>query len=517
MEETRNKTNLFLGGSDTFEVNLEKSLVHGNTVGGHYVLGHIQGLGTIDHINKKEDGSWDVWIDIATIPNDIRKITYKGCVAIDGTSLTVAEVSGNRFRVSLIPHTIKNTVFRGRKVGDLVNIEFDSMQSTSYVPMLYSDEQFMLEAIKIGDKGRYTAPPNPWVGCVLAKDGYIIGSGYHKRAGLPHAEIIAIQDAIQKGNQQKIKGCTAYVTLEPCHHHGRTPPCDLELIKYQVGRVVIAIIDPDRRVNGEGIKLLRQNNIQITTGICSKEAEQSLEPYLHHRKYGTPFVVVKAALSLDGRIACADNTSQWITGPTARRHVHQLRAQCQAIIVGSETALIDNPQLTVRDVDFEYNVPIRVVLDARGRVTKGSLLDVSKVPTIIYTTAAAPQSSHDIWKKSKVTVKVISSSTNSSGIGVNLLSVLQDLGKSYGILSVLIEGGSYLQNSFIQQNLSSSLVVYFGSCLIGSTGKSWSQSVLTNTIAQTVFWKLTNVTQLDDDVCLEYRKKNNDVKQHSNL
>jgi len=339
------------------------------------------------------------------------------------------------------------------------------------------------------------------VGCVLVKNGKIIGIGHHVKAGQPHAEIMAIRDAEANGNGAEISGCTCYATLEPCHHFGRTPPCDQELVRRSISRVVVAVADPDHRVNTSGLQHLRENGIQVTVGTCSDKASDSLKAYLHHRKTGLPFVVVKSAMSLDGRIACSDGTSKWITGEVARNHVHKLRAQSQAILVGSGTCLSDNPMLTARGVDVQVK-PLRVILDSRGRVAQGHVLDTSQAPTLIFY-SEAPQESLDIWKKSGVeSLKV-----NRNKKGLDLSQILRELGKR-GIIQLLIEGGSHVQSSFVLEGLADYLVFYYGATLIGSEGKSWAQANFAPTISDTKRWKLRNVTQLSDDVCMEYSKIN---------
>ena len=184
-----------------------------------------------------------------------------------------------------------------------------------------SDVQAMARAIALGSKGRITAPPNPWVGCVIVKDGIVVGEGFHQTAGEPHAEIHALQQA-----KEQAMGATVYVTLEPCVHHGRTPPCSDALIKAKVSKVFVALEDPDPRVRGKGIAFLKDAGIWVNLGLCRDEAVQSLQPYLHQRKTGRPFCIAKAAISIDGRTAASDGTSKWITPKEARADSHRIRA-----------------------------------------------------------------------------------------------------------------------------------------------------------------------------------------------
>src|SRR5688572_28606504 len=225
------------------------------------------------------------------------------------------------------------------------------------------DGELMARAIEIAELGRVTAPPNPWVGCVLARDGEVIAEGFHVRPGEPHAEVVALRSA-----GTRARGATAYVTLEPCSHRGRTGPCADALIQAGVTRVVVALEDPDERVSGRGLDTLRAAGVEVTVGIGAADAATSLAPYLHHRRTGRAYCLAKVAMTLDGRIAAADGTSRWITGEAARHDTHELRAASQAIVVGSGTALADDPALTVRGVAVTGPSPLRALLDGRGRL-----------------------------------------------------------------------------------------------------------------------------------------------------
>src|SRR5256885_12437814 len=226
----------------------------------------------------------------------------------------------------------------------------------------------MAEAVALGERGRLTAAPNPWVGCVVvAADGRVAGRGFHHRAGEPHAEVHALREA-----GDRARGATVYVTLEPCAHQGRTPPCAPALVEAGVRRVVVAVLDPDERVAGRGIRLLAAAGVAVEVGVGAEPAARSLGPYLRHRRTGRPLCLLKTAASLDGRTAAADGASQWITGPEARADAHRLRAESGAVVVGAGTALADRPSLTFRGVDFGEAPtpapPLRVLLDAAGRV-----------------------------------------------------------------------------------------------------------------------------------------------------
>ncbi|CAE8592724.1 unnamed protein product, partial [Polarella glacialis] len=255
-----------------------------------------------------------------------------------------------------------------------------------------ADLCFMRRAIEQGELGRRITAPNPWVGAVVvAADGKtVLGEGYHKGPGLPHAEVEAFRDAEAKGTTD-FTGTTLYSTLEPCHRGPgkRTGPCDELVVSKKVRRCVIGHIDPDPKFGGAGVGLIREAGIEVAVGIAEEEVRSSFRSYLHHRRTGMPYVVVKIATSLDGRTACADKTSQWITQAAAREDAHRLRADSQAILVGSGTAVQDKPSLTVRLPAGQQSPgqtqPLRVVLDTRGRVLEGPLMDTTLAPTLIFT------------------------------------------------------------------------------------------------------------------------------------
>lgn len=240
------------------------------------------------------------------------------------------------------------------------------------------DIEMMSRAIKLARKGRYTTRPNPCVGCVISKDGQLIGEGFHIKAGGPHAEVHALEMA-SHGSKLSIKGATVYVTLEPCSHYGRTPPCAEALIKQGISRVVVAVQDPNPQVSGRGIAMLKDAGIQVDVGLLCDEASLINVGFMKRMKLGLPWITVKLAASLDGKTALSNGVSKWITGPDARRDVQRLRARHCALITGVETVLADNPSLNVRHNELGYlshtlsarelHQPLRVVLDSRARLT----------------------------------------------------------------------------------------------------------------------------------------------------
>ncbi len=341
---------------------------------------------------------------------------------------------------------------------------------------------FMRWAIQLGEKGRLTAPPNPWVGCVLVKEGEILGEGHHIAPGHPHAETVALEKA-----DKLARGATAYVSLEPCSHHGRTPPCVHALIEAGVKKVVIPFLDPDPQVAGTGVKALEAAGIEVVLGVAKEEAERSLEPYLHHRRTKRPYCVLKSAMSIDGRTAATDSTSKWITSEEARHDVHLLRAQSQAILIGSETARLDRPKLTVRGYDADS--PLRVLIDSEGKVPpEGPLFDTTLAPTLVFTTDPK-------WKKEGVEVMCLPK--------ITLERVLEELGRRH-VMQLLVEGGSTLHSAFIKEGLAHRFCLYIGDCLLGSNGKPLLPNLEVASIEEAPRWSLVSVSRLNDSVRLDY-------------
>lgn len=354
-------------------------------------------------------------------------------------------------------------------------------------------ETFMQKALDISRKGRLIAPPNPWVGCILVKNDKIIAEGYTHSPGQDHAEI----DALKKVGFNA-KGAIAYITLEPCAHQGRTPPCVEALIQAEISEAVISIEDPDPLVKGKGIRRLRDAGIKVTSGICRQKTEELLRPYLFHRKTGFPYCVAKAAVSIDGRIAAKDGSSKWISSEEARQDAHRIRAESQAILIGSGTALKDQPQLTVRHVGIEKQ-PLRVVLDTKGTVSaEGPLFDCKQAPTLLFT---GPHSKRIVeWRQAGAEVEIVPVNEE----GVVLAKVLESLGKR-GILQLLIEGGSTLQSNFMRSCLIQEWIIYKGNCFLGDAGKPLIINHLEESIEKTPRYTLIDCMLFGDTVRMKYR------------
>lgn len=363
--------------------------------------------------------------------------------------------------------------------------------------MTADDEEYMRRAIELGQKGRLSAPPNPWVGCVIVREGHIVGEGFHRFPGEPHAEMRALESA-----GGLAKGSTVYVTLEPCSHYGRTPPCTKALIQAGVARVVISLQDPDMRVSGKGIEELISAGIKVDVGTEEKRAAESLRAYLHHRKTGRPYCIVKSAISLDGRTAAADQTSKWITGQEARADAHQWRAESQAILIGQRTAFIDQPTLTARTGGNLDRQPTRVVLDTHGSLyPAGPLFDTSIAPTLVMTSINVDPAVIMAWQKAGVEVEKIHLSPG--GEGLDLREVLTVLGRR-GVLQLLVEGGSKIHGGFLTAGLIDRLVLYVGTCILGPQGIPLFSMEGPATINEATRWRNCGVKNFGNDVRLEY-------------
>jgi diaminohydroxyphosphoribosylaminopyrimidine deaminase/5-amino-6-(5-phosphoribosylamino)uracil reductase len=311
-----------------------------------------------------------------------------------------------------------------------------------------TDEAYMEQAILLARAGIGQTYPNPAVGCVLVRDGRVVGQGAHLKAGGPHAEIHALAEA-----GEAAAGSTAYVTLEPCSHHGRTPPCADALIAAGVARVVIALVDPDVRVAGRGVDRLRSAGIDVLVGVLAAASERLNEPYLFFKRTGLPHVLWKSAVTLDGRLAADSGQSQWVTGSAARAEVQALRRQVAAIVTGVGTLLADNPELTIRGPDHvpeaSERQPVRVVLDTHLRTPAMAKLLGAPGRTVIFASPAAVAAKKEqvleLEKAGHVEVRPVQTAAS----GLDLDAVLCQLA-GMNLWSVLLETGPTLASSFLQ-------------------------------------------------------------------
>lgn len=329
-----------------------------------------------------------------------------------------------------------------------------------------ADTTFMRLAVRLAQRALGQTSPNPLVGAVLVKRGKIIGRGWHQRAGLPHAEIEALHDAERHGNSPR--GATLYVTLEPCCTHGRTPPCTNAVRTAGIARVVVAATDPNPAHAGRGFKLLRHAGIKVTTGVLAAEAERMNESFNHWIVHRTPFVTVKAAMTLDGKIATADGQSKWITGERARAYGMKLRSAADAILVGVNTVLADDPSLTVRfaggsKLKAQGSKLRRIILDSHARtpLTAKVVADRATSLTIIVVTKAAPTRRVAALRQR---VSVLVAPARSGRIDLRWL--LHRLGKD-SVTSLLVEGGGEVNGSFLDQRLAQRVAFFYAPKILG--------------------------------------------------
>jgi len=337
-----------------------------------------------------------------------------------------------------------------------------------------SHERFMRHALRLARAGLGATYPNPCVGAVVVKRGEVLGAARSRPTGGPHAETQALAKA-----GSAAAGATMVVTLEPCGHVGRTPPCTRAIIDAGIRTVVIGIRDPASHVDGKGIRALRRAGLTVVVGVAEAECRRVHEHYLHHARSGRPFVSLKAAMSLDGRIATAQGDSRWITGPQARRDGHRLRAQHHAIAVGAETALLDDPGLDVRHVRGVD--PIPVVLDGRLRVgaRRAPVLGVLRPGTLVLHTAQASASAQARVAKTGATLIVVPD----DGTGHIELSAALDVLGQREIRSLLVEGGGRLHGAFVRAGLWQRAFLYQAPLLLGE-GRSVVAGIEWSTVAE---------------------------------
>lgn len=320
-----------------------------------------------------------------------------------------------------------------------------------------ADYEYMSRALKLARRGLYTAHPNPRVGCVLVRDGRVVGEGWHRKTGEAHAEIVALEAA-----GADARGATVYVTLEPCSHQGKTPPCTDALIAAGVKEIVAAMVDPDCRVSGDGHGTLEDAGIRVRKGLLEEQAASLNAGFLSRMRRGRPFVRLKIAASLDGKTAMADGESQWITGEAAREDVQRLRASSGAVLVGIGTVLADDPALTVRleDIDNDGMQPLRVVLDSRLRMPPSAKMLSLPGSTAIF---CADDRNKKALTAAGASVHVVSAVDD----GLDAEAVLRELA-ALGINDVLAEPGPTLAGSMLTSGLVDELVIYKAPHIMGS-------------------------------------------------
>ena len=321
------------------------------------------------------------------------------------------------------------------------------------------DVRHMARALRLAKRGLYTTDPNPRVGCVIVRDGQVVGEGWHRRAGEPHAEVHALAAA-----GQQARGATAYVSLEPCCHHGRTPPCSEALVKAGIARVVAAMPDPNPRVASQGIADLENAGIRVDIGLLQAESESLNSGFISRMTRGRPYLRVKLAASLDGRTALANGESKWITGEAARADVQRLRARSSAILTGIGTVLADDPSLTVRDLDIERQ-PLRVVVDPHLRMQPAARMLALPGTTLVVT---SEEHANDVAALRAAGAEVFCLPVVSDRINLKLL--LEHLA-TREVNEVLVEAGATLCGELLRAGLVDELVLYLAPHLLGSDAR----------------------------------------------
>ncbi len=354
-----------------------------------------------------------------------------------------------------------------------------------------NDTQMMHTALALAGQGRFSTSPNPRVGCVVARGTQIVGQGFHVRAGEPHAEVHALRQA-----GEMARGATAYVTLEPCSHYGRTPPCAEALVRAGVSRVVAAMSDPNPQVAGKGLAMLREAGIQVECGLLETEARTLNRGFLSRIERGRPFVRLKCAASLDGKTALSDGRSQWITGPEARADVQILRAESCAVITGVGTVLADNPQLNVRAFPT-LRQPARVILDSRLQTPLSSrVVQDGGSPTLIATLNNCDQSLQKYTNHQHLQILRPSESNRRINLH-NLLALLAE--KGYG--EVMVEAGAVLAGAFIEAGLVDEIVLYQAPKILGGNGKClFSLEENPKLLTEPPLWQTVSVVPLGNDI-----------------
>lgn len=318
----------------------------------------------------------------------------------------------------------------------------------------------MRRALDLADRGRGLVSPNPLVGAVVVAGGAVVGEGWHEGPGTPHAETRALDEA-----GDRARGATMYVTLEPCSHHGRTPPCAPAVVAAGIRRVVVAIGDPGPLVDGAGLRILREADLEVVVGPLAGDAERQNRAFLTHTRTGRPFVTLKMAASLDGKAAARDGSSRWITGEEARSDVHLLRAEADAILVGAGTAFRDDPALTARHPSYRGAPKLRVVVDGRGIVPETHQVFGGEAPTLIVTTEAAPRERRTLWQRGGAEVLVL----DDDGEGLVPLERLTALLGKRDVQHLLIEGGPTLAWDAVRR-IADEVVLYLAPILVGGAG-----------------------------------------------
>ncbi len=355
------------------------------------------------------------------------------------------------------------------------------------------DKEYLRRALKLARKGLGKTSPNPVVGAVIVKEDRIIGQGYHHQFGGNHAEVNAFQSASESTN-----GATLYVTLEPCCYHGKTPPCVDAIIRNKIGRVVIGTLDPNPRVNGKGVEILKRHGIETEVGVLEAECRNLNAAHFKYMTTGLPLVTLKFAQTLDGRIATATGDSQWISSEKFRRLAHQLRATSDAVMVGIDTVLADDPRLTVRLVKGKN--PTRIILDTRLRIPLDARVvrDGKTAPTIIATTSHADEKKSSRLNEMGIEVLVVREDDAGE---IDLRHLLRLLGER-GVSSLLVEGGAGVITSLLHQNLADRMVVAVAPKITGKGIEAVGELKICE-LGQAIKLSFRRIYRLGEDLVIE--------------
>jgi len=353
------------------------------------------------------------------------------------------------------------------------------------------DQMYMTRVFALAEKGKVSISPNPVVGAILVKGGKVIGEGYHKKAGCAHAEIIALKNC-----KQSAKGAKLYINLEPCFHYGKTPPCVDVVIKSGIKEVIIATKDPNPLTFGKSIAKLRKNNIKVKVGTLQNEAAELNRHFFKFIKRGWPYIYLKAAITMDGKIAIRTSDSEWISCEKSRKWVHKKRKEVDAVLIGVDTAVKDNPRLTSRLKIASY--PKRIVLDTNFKISPKQNIFKQPGETIIVTGNKSKSKANKFKNKN---IKLVYCQNKTGQI--NLKDALRKLGK-LGIASILVEGGGKIFTSFINEKLVDHFYFFLTPKIIGdSKAVSFISGRKINSIEQAIKLNFINLTTIDEDILIE--------------
>lgn len=384
---------------------------------------------------------------------------------------------------------------------------------------------FMQRALQLAKLGRFSTKPNPSVGCVLVKDGKIIGEGWHKKAGMPHAEIEAIKNALSAIDF--LQGATAYVTLEPCSHYGRTPPCALALVNSGFSKVVIGMQDPNPKVAGNGIKILQQAGVEVVSDILETQAEKINASFLHKMRTGKPLVIGKVAMSIDGKTALQNGASKWITGKESRQKVQELRALASCVLTGIDTILADDSRLNVRESELQeflktkgedsledlakiqIEQPLRAVLDSNFRIPLNAKVIGDDGKAIIFVGSDYAKTEEANFLQKKTQLEKLGCKVFVVPIGYNKRLNLSEVLKQLSNLecnSILVEAGANLTGAFMQEDLLDEVYIFQAPFVIGDKARSAFNMQEIESLEHKKQFTIESVEKFGTDLCIKLKK-----------